>query len=66
MTHYCVIWIFMNYYNAYKPGTLKLALIVTTGVLIMTGFAYVAMVVYDIPVRRYLSSKRRAPALTRV
>jgi hypothetical protein len=64
MTHYAVIWMFMNYYNTHKPGTQQLALIVTTGVILLTGFAYVAMVVYDIPVRRYLTSKRRVVAST--
>lgn len=58
MTHYAAIWIFMNYYNTHKPGTQQLALIVTAGVILLTGIAYVAMVVYDIPIRRYLTSKR--------
>jgi peptidoglycan/LPS O-acetylase OafA/YrhL len=60
MTHYTVIWMFMNYYNSHTPGTLKLTLIVSIGVLIMTGFAYVVMRLYDIPVRRYLSARRSA------
>jgi peptidoglycan/LPS O-acetylase OafA/YrhL len=58
MTHYAVIWIFMNYYNTHKPGTQQLVLIMTTGVILLTGIAYVAMVVYDIPLRRYLTSRR--------
>lgn len=65
MTHYVVIWIFMNYYNMYKPDTAHLALIVATGVIVMTGFAYVAMVVYDIPVRKWLTEKRKVGVLTR-
>lgn len=59
MTHYAAIWIFMNYYNTHKPGTQQLALIVMTGVILLTGVAYVAMTVYDIPIRRYLTSKRQ-------
>jgi len=59
MTHYAVIWIFGSYCGAYKPDTAHLALIVTSGVLVMVGFAYLVMVLYDIPVRKYLSSKRR-------
>lgn len=59
MTHFAVIWMFANYYNAHKPGTLQLALIVTIGTALLIGVAYVAMVVYDIPIRRYLTSKRR-------
>ncbi len=64
MTHYAVIWMFMNYYNTHKPGTQQLALIVTTGVILLTGVAYVAMVAYDIPIRRYLTSRRRVVAST--
>jgi peptidoglycan/LPS O-acetylase OafA/YrhL len=63
MTHYAVIWIFGNYYSTYKPHTARLALVVTIGVLTMVGFAYLVMVLYDIPVRKYLSSKRRAQAM---
>jgi peptidoglycan/LPS O-acetylase OafA/YrhL len=57
MTHYSVIWIFGNYYGMYKPDMAHLALVVTCGVLTMVGFAYLVMVLYDIPVRRYLRLK---------
>ncbi len=63
MTHYAVIWIFGNYFRTYKPGTARLALIVISGVLVLVGFAYLVMVLYDTPVRKFLSSKRRAAAL---
>ncbi len=59
MTHYAVIWMFGNYYTSNKPGATELLLIVIIGVVLLVGFAYFVMVVYDIPVRRYLSSKRR-------
>jgi peptidoglycan/LPS O-acetylase OafA/YrhL len=62
MTHYAAIWIFANYDSARKPGTAELALVVTTGVLALTGFAYLVMVGYDIPVRRYLTARRLARA----
>ncbi|GGG70167.1 acyltransferase family protein [Edaphobacter dinghuensis] len=62
MTHYAAIWVFMNYYNSHKPGTAQLALIVTTGVLLLSGVAYVVMELYDIPIRRYLTSRRIAAA----
>ncbi|HZY62773.1 MAG TPA: acyltransferase [Edaphobacter sp.] len=58
MTHYMAIWIFANYYSTHKPGTIELAIIVMVGVVALTGFAYLVMVVYDIPVRRYLTAKR--------
>ena len=63
MTHYAVIWIFGSYYRTYKPGSASLALIVTTGVLVMVGLAYLVMVLYDTPVRKFLSSKRRTEAI---
>lgn len=59
MTHYAAIWMFANYYNASKPGTIKLSFIIITGVILLVGFAYLVMVFYDIPVRRYLNSKRQ-------
>lgn len=59
MTHYAAIWVFANYYTSNKPGTSELLFIVTTGTILLVGIAYLVMVVYDIPVRRYLSSKRQ-------
>jgi peptidoglycan/LPS O-acetylase OafA/YrhL len=58
MTHYSVIWIFGNYYSTYKPDAEHLAFIVISGVIIMSGVAYVAMVMYDVPIRRYLTARR--------
>ena len=58
MTHYCVIWIFGNYYSTYKPDAKHLALVVISGVILMLGVAYVAMVTYDIPIRGYLTARR--------
>lgn len=59
MTHYAVLWMFGNYYTAHKPGTAQLALIVIGGILLLVGAAYLVMVAYDSPVRRYLSGKFR-------
>jgi hypothetical protein len=59
MTHYAALWIFGNYYTRNKPGGTELFLIVSIGTVLLVGAAYLVMVVYDIPVRRYLSSKRR-------
>ena len=57
MTHYAVLWMFGNYYISHKPGTVQLALITITGIILLTAAAYVVMVIYDIPVRKYLSDK---------
>jgi peptidoglycan/LPS O-acetylase OafA/YrhL len=59
MTHYAAIWIFGHYYTAYKPGTSQLFYIVIFGVLLLIGFAYLAMLFYDLPVRKYLNKKIR-------
>ena len=64
MTHYSVIYIFGNYYDGHKLGTLNLALLVSGGVLVLLAFAYVAMMFYDVPLRRFLSSHLRAPKLS--
>ncbi len=58
MTHYAVLWMFGNYYNSHKPGTMELTFVIISGVVLLVGFAYLVMVVYDIPVRKYLSERR--------
>jgi peptidoglycan/LPS O-acetylase OafA/YrhL len=58
MTHYAVLWMFGNYYATNKPGTMQLALIIIAGLILLVGAAYIVMVVYDIPLRKYLSNKR--------
>lgn len=59
MTHYVVIWMFLNYYTKYKPDTMQLAIIIPIGVIILLGFAYLTMVFYDIPLRKYLTDRRK-------
>jgi len=58
MTHYAVLWMFGNYYGSHKPGTMQLALIITAALILLVAAAYLIMVVYDIPVRKYLNNKR--------
>ncbi|GGH21891.1 acyltransferase [Mucilaginibacter phyllosphaerae] len=58
MTHYAVIWSFANYYAGHKPGTTQLTYIIITSMLLLLGIAWLVMVAYDIPIRKYLSSKR--------
>jgi peptidoglycan/LPS O-acetylase OafA/YrhL len=59
MTHYAALWMFGNYYTNYKPNSTQLTFVVTSGVILLVGFAYLVMVVYDIPLRKYLSDKRK-------
>ncbi|MRG47311.1 acyltransferase family protein [Chitinophaga sp. SYP-B3965] len=58
MTHYAVLWMFGNYYTSHKPDTMQLTLIIIAGLILLVGAAYLVMVVYDIPVRKYLSERR--------
>jgi peptidoglycan/LPS O-acetylase OafA/YrhL len=60
MTHYAAIWIFGNYFTTQKPSIADLPYIIIPGIIFMIAFAYFTMVLYDIPVRRYLTRKRRA------
>jgi len=57
MTHYAAIWVFGNYYTNRQPPPGELAVIIVLGVVLLVAFAYVNMVLIDIPVRRYLLKK---------
>jgi peptidoglycan/LPS O-acetylase OafA/YrhL len=59
MTHYAVLWMFGNYYTSHKPGTMQLTFIVTSGVILLVAAAYLVMIFYDIPLRKYLNDKRK-------
>jgi peptidoglycan/LPS O-acetylase OafA/YrhL len=58
MSHYAAIWIFGSYLMKYKPGALELSVVVIAGTILLSGFAYLIMKLYDIPIRKYLASKR--------
>ncbi|MGY3055280.1 peptidoglycan/LPS O-acetylase OafA/YrhL [Pedobacter sp. UYEF25] len=57
MTHYAALWMFGNYYLSHKPDTIHLTFIVVSGVILLIAFAYLVMMLYDIPVRKYLGKK---------
>jgi peptidoglycan/LPS O-acetylase OafA/YrhL len=59
MTHYAVLWMFGNYYGTHKPGTGQLALIIIVSLILLVGVSYLVMVLYDIPVRKYLTDRRK-------
>lgn len=59
MTHYAAIWIFGNYYTIGKPPAGELPYIIIPGVIFLVIIAYLVMVFYDIPVRRYLVKKSK-------
>jgi len=58
MTHYAAIWMFGNYYIAYKPKGFELAAIIIGGIVALVSLAYLTMILFDIPVRKYLIKKR--------
>jgi peptidoglycan/LPS O-acetylase OafA/YrhL len=55
MTHYAGIWLFANYYTTRKPPTSELSILVPVITVFMILFAWLVMVLYDGPVRRYLT-----------
>jgi peptidoglycan/LPS O-acetylase OafA/YrhL len=65
MTHYCAIWIFGNYLSTAKPPMEHINYIIAGGVIFLICFAYLTMRFFDIPVRRYLSQRRRREKETR-
>ncbi|MET3114517.1 peptidoglycan/LPS O-acetylase OafA/YrhL [Pedobacter sp. CG_S7] len=60
MTHYAVLWMFGNYYTNHQPSVGQLTFIIIGSLILLMGFAYLVMVFYDIPVRKYLNNKMKA------
>ncbi|MCJ8212002.1 acyltransferase [Mucilaginibacter sp. RS28] len=58
MTHYAALWMYGNYYLANKPGTSQLTVIIVTSVIVLAGFAYLVMKIYDTPLRNHLNRRR--------
>jgi len=54
-----VLWMFGNCYGSHKPGTIQLAFIIIAALILLVGAAYLIMIVYDFPVRKYLNNKRK-------
>ncbi|MDB5118833.1 MAG: acyltransferase [Sphingobacteriales bacterium] len=59
MAHYAVLWMFGNYYTSHKPAAEQLTVIIITSLILLVGIAYLVMIVYDIPVRKYLTNKMK-------
>lgn len=54
--HAPLVSIFGNYYNAYKPNNIQLLAIIAGGLVLLIGFAWFVVKIYDKPIRRYLSA----------
>lgn len=57
MTHYACIWIFGNYFLTTNPGNIELTLVIVIGTIMMVLVAYLVMIFYDIPFRKYLTKR---------
>ncbi|GAA4800800.1 acyltransferase [Olivibacter ginsenosidimutans] len=58
MTHIPMIWIFGSYYTTHEVSTAQLSWMIILGTAFSMGLAYVAMVFYDTPVRKYWQIKQ--------
>jgi len=54
MTHYVVMWIFAHYTAIHPMHGTHLALFVAGATIVLIGFAYLVLKLYDEPVRRYI------------
>jgi peptidoglycan/LPS O-acetylase OafA/YrhL len=59
MVHYSVMWMFGNYYGSHTVSTTQLFFIISIGTILLLGLAYLIMIVYDIPIRKYLTERRK-------
>jgi len=59
MTHYAGIWIFGNYFLTTNPDPIELTWVIVLGTLFMVLMAYLVLVFYDIPLRKYLTKRLR-------
>ncbi|QNL51033.1 acyltransferase [Olivibacter sp. SDN3] len=60
MTHIPMIWVFGNYYDSYNVNTMELTLIIIAGTAFSLVLAYTVMLMYDIPIRKYLNAKPKS------
>ncbi len=63
MTHYAALWMFGNYYTHYKPNAGQLTLIIIASIVLLIGIAYLVMVLYDIPLRKYWGNKQNRESI---
>ncbi|WP_026728003.1 acyltransferase family protein [Flavobacterium denitrificans] len=59
MTHYFAIWIFAVYQANYKCSGFELFAVVSLSTAVLIGIAYLTMRYIDIPIRHYLTQKRK-------
>lgn len=57
MSHIPFIWWFGDYMKTNKPSVPELFLVISVTTLLLIGFAYLVMIVIDLPLRRFLNKK---------
>jgi peptidoglycan/LPS O-acetylase OafA/YrhL len=60
MTHYFFIWIFASYFTSHPTTTGEQFAIISVSTLLLVGLAYLALIAYDAPIRKYLTKRRMA------
>lgn len=60
MTHIVIVWIFNSYYLRYNPTGIQLYAIITGCALFSILFAYLIMIFYDEPIRKWLTAQMKA------
>ncbi|WP_129715223.1 acyltransferase [Pedobacter sp. SYP-B3415] len=56
MIHYPFIWLFMSFVEQFKPTLTQMAWITAGGTIFLLAFAYLILVLVDLPIRKYLRS----------
>ncbi|RFZ95291.1 acyltransferase [Mucilaginibacter conchicola] len=56
MVHYPFIWWFMSWVEAKKPSMSEMTIVTAVGTAVLIGFAYLVMVLLDIPIRKKLKT----------
>lgn len=60
MTHYGFIWWFGSYFTSHQVPQEHLPWILGAGTVAMVFFAWLVMVLYETPLRNFLTKKRKA------
>jgi peptidoglycan/LPS O-acetylase OafA/YrhL len=57
MVHYPFIWLYMSYVESKKPTMNEMIFVMTIGVVLLIGLAFVVLKYIDVPIRKYLQKR---------
>ncbi|TCD11087.1 acyltransferase [Pedobacter frigidisoli] len=60
MVHYPFIWLFMSYVESKKPIMNEMIIVMAVGVVALIIFAYLVLILVDIPIRKQLKKRMEA------